>query len=200
MEWIAQVPDDEMIAAFLQAEVDSKRFGPTVRAILDQLGGTLAVLRAPDATNPDQKQVRRRLLAAFRGYERGNLLFRGFPSDVAWWRIRLDPDDLLATRYCSHEEWTYLSGGTRKVADGAAAVLAGDSSENAVLVREIVRALESGASPAPLIFVATSKAGPLVALEGHKRLTAYGVLGEQSPDAFDAYAGVSPEMGAWAFF
>jgi hypothetical protein len=79
-------------------------------------------------------------------------------------------------------------------------VLAGDGSENAALVREIVAAIESGASPAPLIFVATSKAGPLIALEGHKRLTAYAMLGERAPDGFDALVGISAGMSAWAFF
>jgi len=64
----------------------------------------------------------------------------------------------------------------------------------------IAGVVKKGVVPAPLIFVATSKAGPLVALEGHKRLTACVLLSERAPSELDAYVGISAGMGGWAFF
>lgn len=63
MEWVQQVSDDEMIAVFLQAEVDSKLFGARVRSALQQLGGSLPMLQAPDVTNEDLSSTGRRIIS-----------------------------------------------------------------------------------------------------------------------------------------
>lgn len=200
MRLLERVADDEMIAAFLQAEIDSERFGRDVRSCLRPFGRGVSILRTPDTTNSVENGIRREILASFRGYGRNAYLFPGFPANVIWWRAHLSVTYLLEVSYCTHPEWTGLSGGTRKVTDGAAAVRDGDESENARLIRAIAAAIERGKPQAPLILVGKTESGPFVALEGHKRLTAYALTTEFIPSGVDVFVGLSEDIGGWRYF
>ena len=68
---------DEMVLAFLQAEVDSVRFSDCIEGVL---GGDLTVVRQPSDT-PGESIRCRHVLACCRGFEMNTFLFRGFPAD-----------------------------------------------------------------------------------------------------------------------
>ena len=91
MERVRDLTEDEMILVFLRGEWDSKRWGQTVRAVLN---GNIDLLREPDLTDADQNGERRKALAAYRGYGEDRWLFEGFPKEVEWAAVRVDLGEL----------------------------------------------------------------------------------------------------------
>ena len=71
-----------MIATFLRAELDSDRWGPTLRELLARDGLDEALVRRPDLESAADNGRRRTLLEEHRGYERRAGLFFGFPKQV----------------------------------------------------------------------------------------------------------------------
>jgi len=108
-----------MVALFLRAELASERFGPAVREALHADRADPAIVERPALDDADENAIRRRVLAASRGYGGDDALFSGFPADVRWERVLLDEDDLDAVLTIDYDYWVELSGGTRRVADGA---------------------------------------------------------------------------------
>jgi hypothetical protein len=61
---VAPITEDEMVLAFLRAEVDSSSFAGAPRAIL----GSRQPIDAPDLGNEAENALRRAALGAYRGY------------------------------------------------------------------------------------------------------------------------------------
>src|SRR5215467_13052121 len=92
--------EHEVVLAFLQAEVDSPRFGPLVAQVLQGLQLTRALIDQPDLTGAQQNLERINVLANYRGYRVNLWLFNGFPCDtITWRRARLGLDDFAMLRY-----------------------------------------------------------------------------------------------------
>src|SRR5438128_4998277 len=100
--------EDEMILAFLRAEIDSHRFGYRARL------GVLAQPLIDNANLGDARAnaMRKALLRDTRGYGVNSALFTGFPGNVTWRRFRLDPEDVRALRYANYATWVDLSRGS----------------------------------------------------------------------------------------
>ena len=96
-----------MVAVFLRGELDSERFGPRLRATIDE-----RLLLEPNLEDEAQNANRRAALTKLRGYESREGLFHGFPHDLRWGRAALTPDEVLAVRYIEYDYWVELSGGT----------------------------------------------------------------------------------------
>jgi hypothetical protein len=191
--------EQDMLLAFLRAEVESPRFGEAYRSILAR--GYLArehLLDRPDTADPKQNLYRREMLKAIRGYGAGQALFTGFPEDVQWRRVELEPGDFGRVRYARFSTWLDLSGGTRRVIDGAANLDTVTAAENAnANVRAVAARLAAGETFPELILV--EAAGDTLALvEGHTRATAHVLAGLTSP--VSALVGRSPRMSGWAFY
>ena len=73
MRVIRDSSEDEMVLAFLSAEVDSNRFGAVVRQLL----GDLELVRNADTTDATANQRRRSVLVQYRGWGRNSALFLG---------------------------------------------------------------------------------------------------------------------------
>lgn len=116
-------------------------------------------------------------------------LFDGFPEDVAWERVALTRDEVLAILYINWDWWLTVSRGTR-LATVAAEVQGRDEGD-----REIAAA---AATNPELIAVTDPERAKLVLLEGHVRLTAYAAFPEYLPDELEAYLGVSPRIAEWS--
>jgi hypothetical protein len=194
--------EDEMVLAFLRAEVDSSRFGgryPSHFAHFGHFGFDRRVLiDTADLRSDQQNAIRWWILAAERGYGIGFDVFTGFPYDVGWRRVALQPTDFRRLRYMKHDNWIKLSGGTRRVLDGAAninvVVLPNDTNN---LIRAIAAQVKAGKKYAELIGVA-GEDGNVILVEGHVRATAYALV--QMPEQVDCVIGSSPGMRDWPLY
>jgi hypothetical protein len=115
-------------------------------------------------------------------------LFDGFPDDVAWERIALAPDEVLAILYIDWDWWRTVSKGTR-LATVAVEVQGRDEGDRAIAA--------AAATNPELIVVTDEERAKLVLLEGHVRLTAYAASPEYLPPELEVYLGVSPRSDEW---
>jgi hypothetical protein len=213
--------EEEMVLAFLQAEVDSPRFGRSARKAV----GDMSLVYSPRLDEPRENARRRTALQRYRGFGSNDLLFRGFPAGVATWeRVRLTRDDLGGLLYTNAGEWVLLSRGSRLVADGAEHVDAVPTSPEIAASASAVgwppreldppywRAKVWGASdgieavkqelgtgrvyPETIIF-AEGRNAPHIIAEGHTRATAQ-FLHMDAADEVEVLVGYAP-LADWVF-
>jgi hypothetical protein len=193
--------ENDMVLAFLKAEVDSARFkayyeGHFVQ--LENLGfNRQALVYSPDLKSAEQNAIRKEVLKVVRGYTAGQFLFIGFPADVTWRRIALEPTDLAKLKYANYPAWVKLSGGTRRVVDGAAnldSIDLGDGTNAHILA--VAADVRAGKRYPELIGV-TDENKDVILLEGHTRAAAYALT--RLPEQIECIVGSSPTMRTWAF-
>lgn len=199
MREIGTATEEEVVLAFLKAEIDSPRFGPTYVQILrnSQLDrGSL--IDDPDLSNANDNRLRVELLSSVRGYRKGTFLFRGFPRDVHWRRAELLPEHVRELKYANFPTWTHLSKGSRLVADGSANIDTVQTDENAEAnIKAVAAAILAGQRYPELIAVEDVDKS-LILVEGHTRATAYVLVGFEEP--VSCFVGSSPSMHLWAFY
>jgi hypothetical protein len=197
---VASATADEMVAAFLRAEIGSSRYSLRINICLAQLGWHRRLVDLPDTTSATENQARRNVLQAYRGYP-DKALFAGFPSDAVWRRVMLEPSDFTSLRYANDSRGDQLlmrlSGGTRRVTDGAHNFMHLPHTEGTEHIGGVMAALRSGKVFAPLIAVESGD-GSLILMEGHSRATAY--LIEQYSGNVEAFVGSSPSMPQWIWY
>lgn len=196
---VGKATENEMVLAFLQAEIDSTRFGPTYAAVLANSGINRRLLIDRGNLNSLQDNwTRKELLKLVRGYGNDSLLFRGFPNNVQWRRVALEHQDWDTVKYANHATWVSLSGGTRIVADGARNIdtiaAAEEANKN---IKAVAADLRSGKRYSELIG-AEGLNGEIVLLEGHTRATAYALA--RMPECVECILGSSPMISSWAFY
>ena len=191
MRLLHRMSEHEVVATFLRAELDSGRYGATLRALLARDGRPEEVLRRPDFASETDNDYRRTLLDEHRAFERREGLFLGFPRHVEWQRAALEPGEVLAIRYINWEWWLDASGGSRRATDAARRIRAG---ELAGVSADEHEAFADAAEQPELIAATTPDLAPLVLVEGHARLTAYALFPERLPPELELFVGISPEM------
>lgn len=189
--------EDEMVVAFLRAEVDSSRYGDAIRDWLEWKGLKRNLIDAPNLGDSMDSESRKELLTAYRGYGNRKLLFTGFPLDVRWRRVVLEPDDLPKLRYANYSTWVGLSGGSRLVIDGARNFPESRDHPETYQIKGIMEAVRNGAQFPELIAVEAEDAS-LILVEGHSRATAYVI--EQAVDDLELLVGSSPLISKWSFY
>jgi hypothetical protein len=117
MRILRTATEDEMVATFLAAEVNSERYGTQVSEILSRIGQTRSILDQPDTSDERANAARRQVLASYRSYPQGDV-FTGMHADVTWHHAALTPAELASVRYIDYPYWTDFSGGTGLAADG----------------------------------------------------------------------------------
>jgi hypothetical protein len=124
-------------------------------------------------------------------------VFDGMPANVAWRRVRLQPDEIGGLKYCHHQTWLALSGASRLVADGAANIdtVVAPANVNTHVARVVGRVRQGEKFPELILVQALD--GGLILLEGHTRATAYVVAPVREP--IEALLGASPHISRWAF-
>jgi hypothetical protein len=192
---LGPITEDEMVLAFLRAEVDSSSFSDTPRAIL----GTRQPIDAPNLGNEAENALRRTALGAYRGYGLNAVLFAGFPTDVTWQSVALSRTELGEVRYLNYRTWVELSGGSRLVKDGAANVELVPVADVDKIILPIERDIREGEEHAPIILVGQRPGDSLIILEGCKRATAYYRALPKDAELV-AIAGYSESLSDWIFF
>ena len=103
MQLLHAIGEDEMVAVFLQTEVASTRFAPTILAILRRDGRERRIIDQPDLSNAADNAYRRHVLGQYRGYGRDADVFTDFPADVRWYRASATKEDLARVRYINDD-------------------------------------------------------------------------------------------------
>jgi hypothetical protein len=198
MRVIGPSSEDEMIVAFLQAELRSGRYG----SLYPQIAGydREQLVFEPRLDDVVENDLRRRLLTSIRGFANRTLLFINFANDVDWLRVAYTIEEVGTMKYANFPTWNTLSKSTRRVRDGAANVgIVATDEETQANVEGVQLAIAEGHPLAPTIVVAERRDASPVVVEGHTRVTAY-VRGSAAGEEIEAILGVSPLMARWHWF
>ena len=206
MEDFGAVSDDQVILAWLQAEIES----PPFQAYLvgdppkpSHLARALALARNQDLDNAEQNAERRRIIASAHGFGRGALIFAGLEDDIAWRRVRATIGEVAAMLYSNRNAtWTTLAPATRTVAEGASnatRVYTGDDMNLHILsLARLICHADPEPELSPLLCLRMPD-GRISLLEGHTRATAIVLEGHKLPQGVEAFIGDSPSIRSWAY-
>ena len=198
MNEIGPATEDDMVLAFLQAEVESPRFRQVCLHFLQKAGRSREeLIDNADLGSNDDNRARRALLGETRGFKCNRYLFTGFPDTVRWRSIEVDCDEMKAFLYANDGTLLAASGGTRMVFDGAqnaeSRVAPLDFCERVLAVRGRI---DSGDRFPRLVAIETTDRRIIIA-EGNTRATAYVLARPTYPIAM--LIGSSLEFGNWAY-
>ena len=204
MRFIKDINENEMVIAFLQAEIDSARYGELLNQLLSQNGYDRSIIDHPIIDDPTENAVRAELLASARGYKVNTALFQRFPANIQWKLIGLNKDEVANLRYINDSiyegEWGALTGNTRLVKDAVWNIRNGAPvNETVSRILKIAADFDGGKTYAELICVAKTVADPHVLIEGHSRATAY-VISDALPEELPIIIGISDLIEQWVFF
>lgn len=206
MRILRDASEEEMVLAFLQEELDSRRFHEPILKALKDVGASEELIWEGDLTSKKQNALRSQVLGFFRGYP-DREIFENYPRDIIWKYAAFEAADLSKLRYVDYDYWNDLSKGTSSPIQAAKTISNGEEiygvSNQYYLEGKAL--LEQGKSFPPLI-VLTCGDNAYLLLEGHCRATVYAML----PEAFEgteAYVGFcsaealflkAPKLVAWA--
>jgi hypothetical protein len=195
MRVVRETDEDEMILAFLRAELGSPRWSPFLTSCLQTDG--LDLIRDPDLNNHEQKQRRNAVLSCYRGYASRTLLFEGFPQAVAWKLLEVTVEELGAFRY-----GTLLTHSTEPLLVRQAAAdlgsIADDLADN-ILSLEATDPRESPGLDQPIIVASRGPQETHVLLEGYSRATVY-VRQRVPGSTLDVIAGYATDLDRWRWY
>jgi hypothetical protein len=180
MQLLASITEDDMVLAFLQAELNSSRFRHLVMGSLEKNGCAERLITHPDMCDQRELELRRRVLD-YRGYASRQGAFYNFPTDVVWARAELTSDELGRVRFARMKFWDNLSEGTRSPAVAAETVRLRRGWDRfnqwdlacIEAMRVIAHGYDDGQTVPPVILLGTVPDGDLVIFEGYTRVTAW---------------------------
>src|SRR5258708_23943234 len=123
MDDLGAATEDQVILAWLQAEIESPDFQAYVIGNPPNpanLSLALKAARTPDLHDQTQNELRRQIITSAYGFGQGAGSFQGLGPDLRWRRVRLDTDEVGDLFYARQRAaWPILAPATRKVAEGA---------------------------------------------------------------------------------
>ena len=204
MEDLGTATEDQVILAWLQAEIESPEFQAYIVGNPPNpanLSLALKAARSPDLRDQTQNDLRRQIITATYGFGQGVGSFQGLGHDITWRRFRLSTEEVGELLYARQgAAWPILSPATRKVAEGATNighVFTGDSTNMVVL--SLASGLCHSDKKVPEIIALRRPDGHLVILEGHARATAIVLEAHRFAKGVDAYVGNGPSVANWPY-
>jgi hypothetical protein len=201
-EFVDVATQDEMIAAFLRAEIDSDRFGTSIRLALQMVGAPELVIRMPDTVDAQENRLRALILTGYRGWDQDKYLFQGFPRNVAWRHVIVEPDDHPNIRYANSRDWVEtVGGGSRSPRLGALRIRDGRvPAAVAARVRAVADQVRAGIKVVSPILLGSST-DDLVVVEGNLRITALHFAADPPPEC-EAIVGTAEEsaLQRWRYY
>jgi len=202
IQTLEQISEEEVIANFLKAEIDSKRFGKRIHNILKEDKKSKNIIISPDLNNKQENRYRKELLGKIRGFGRNKDFFENFPKDIKWCKAIIEREKLKKVKYIDYSYWNELSNGTRLPIKAVKNIKSGVEVfgvSNKGFI-EILSKIKKGITFLPMIFVAKNKRSQLVVLEGHARLTAYFLEPKYIPKTIKVIIGYSNKINNWDFY
>lgn len=204
MDDLGPATEDQVILAWLQAEIESPEFQAYIVGNPPNpanLSAALKAARSPDLHDQTQNDLRRRIITESFGFGTGSGAFQGLGNDLAWRRMRLTTAEVGEMLYARQDgAWRLLSPATRKVAEGATNaghVFTGDSTNMVVL--SLASGLCHSDKKIPEIIALRRPDGALVILEGHARATAIVLEAHRFADGVHVYIGEGSSVASWPY-
>src|SRR4051794_3929401 len=97
--------EDEVVLAFLRAEIDSPKWGQHYLGALRDLHlDRVSLIDAAGLADVRASCTRKVVLGAVRGYGFNGALFTGFPRDTTWRRVQVELSDFHRLKCISNDE------------------------------------------------------------------------------------------------
>jgi hypothetical protein len=174
--------ENEMVYEFLKMEIDSERFKKQIEAVLGEMLLNTDIITNGNIMSEKENALRIEILKRFRGYK-DEELFENFPANVEWMWTEFDREDISKIIYIEYSYWNEISNYTGSPLEAAKTILSGKTvydvpNDSAI---EGAKKLREGHKFPPLIFLTDASEERYIILEGHGRMTAYGLV----PDLFE---------------
>ena len=173
--------ENEMIYEFLKMEISSDRFSKKINTVLNEMRVDKLVITNGNLKSENENFLRAEILRRFRGFNNEEI-FENFPSKIdCFWTV-FDREDLPKMLYIEYSYWNELSGYTGSPLEAAKTILAGKTVYDVPNDGAISGSkwLKAGNKFPPMIFLTDKSESRYIILEGHGRMTAYGLV----PDLF----------------
>jgi hypothetical protein len=195
---IGSARECEMVLAFLRAEVESPRYAKSIESIVEWSVQSAQLIYDANLENESENEVRRIVLAQYRGYGCNSALFSDFPTDVSWRRVELEPREHDRLLYAREEHWIAMSGKTRRPDRLIERMRRGELPADFVNgVTAIQEQLRRGRRY-PELIVAEGSCGNFILIEGHTRATAYAASALE--EKAKLIVASSPSMDGWKYY
>src|SRR5215472_10600468 len=190
---IRRIPEEEVIAQFLQGEFYQNEF----RRYRDSFG---AVVSRPDLKDPYENALRRALL-----FRRRGLLWRQLPTDTEWWEVELSAEDLRRVRVFARRQWLrYGAPGFSFLGtiERIRSRIASHSQDPFIAkLRSLSEEIEQNVEYSSVILIAIDESTPMTILEGNHRMTAAALVSpETAHQRFRFICGFSPHMAECCWY
>jgi hypothetical protein len=205
VEDLRAATDDEVILAWLQAEIESPRFAQSYRALPWDTAKDTAyikqIVKTADLGNQAENYIRKMKLALGRGFGLGRYIFTGLTNDIVWRRVRFTTDEIGQMLYANNVEgWRRLAPSLR-VSEGAERVRDIQPGDDYVQIIALAKQIHDNDPPPPLaeIICLRRPDGDVSVMEGHSRATAFVMEAAKYPDGIEAYVGTGPSVANWMY-
>jgi hypothetical protein len=174
--------ENEMVYQFLKMEIESDHYSEQIEAVLNEMQIDKSIVTDGNINSNRENELRAEVLRRFRGYRTAEI-FENFPSKIDWVWTLFDKNDLPKIFYIVYDYWNELSNYTGSPLEAAKTIKSGKLiygvlNDGALSGARLIR---KGHKFPPLIFLTDYSESRYVILEGHGRMTAYGLV----PDMFD---------------
>lgn len=171
--------ENEMVYEFLKMEINSDRYKERIENILTKMQVSRYIITNGSIISEQENVLRAEILRRFRGW-RNEELFKNFPSKIDWVWTEFGKDDISKIFYIEYSYWNELSNYTGSPLEAAKGILSGKTvfGEPTTDFIRIAQKLNEGRKFAPLIFLTDENESRYIILEGHVRMTAYGLAPE----------------------
>ena len=193
MIYLRNSSEDEMILEFLKGEIKSERFQAQIIEVLNNQKISTDIIEMSDLNNTDENFKRKEVLRLFRGYGSNTDYFEEFPNISKWIFAECSCEDIKNIRYINYSYWNELSKHTSSPLIAAESIREGREVYGVSNSASIsgLNYLEQGGSFPPIILLTSDKENFII-LEGHSRMTVYGL----APSFFEGskcYIGICEE-------
>ena len=177
MKKIKPSSENEMIYEFLKMEINSDRYREQIEDILNEMQVNRDIIIKGNIISEQENALRAEILKRFRGW-RDEELFENFPLNIEWVWTEFEREDILKIIYIEYSYWNELSNYTGSPLEAAKYVLSGRTLYDMPTDGAISDAqwLIDGNKFPPLIFLTDKSEERYIILEGHCRMTAYGLV------------------------